>query len=421
MNVNPVGITTLIALLMIISFAVAAKKMIVGKRPLILSGPATDQLFDEPPAIAEFLVNGFRPGIPAVTATLVDLAARGMLRIEPGAIDYVTVRVVASPAALLPYEQLVYDTVVAHARDGRASGRDLRRAFLKYDCWSRFSRLVIDDAIGHGLATPRSSRVTLRSTRFDLQARQIPTEAGIKAAARWFGVQKHLEGDEAWKARDASMVEEFGRRLAYATALGRTPWIWLHLVAGASRDATHAWSDHGRQWRQVKILRPRFTHLTKPAKALAVYLPLSVAALALTVAIFPAGVGHGGLLLALSLIVAAVTVRLLVATGRIVADILRPRYVHGVIIRTEPLPPDAPAGARNGRPRRWRRLGDTSWIVIDRGRRSWIRGIRFDPARAPELRPGDHVRAHVAPWTCWAHEVVPVRPASHARGSAPGL
>jgi len=419
--VNAVGLTILIAFLVVIFAAAAVKKRVVGKRPLILSGPATDQLFDEPPAIVEFLVNGFRPGIPAVAATLVDLAARGILRVEPGGLDYVTVRVASPPAGLLPFEQLVYDTVVSHTRASAVSGRDLRRAFLEYGWWSRFSRLVIDDAVSRGLATPRSSRLTLRSTKFDLQARQIPTESGAAAAARWFGVQEHLEADGAWRARDASMVEEFGRRLAYATALGRTPWIWLHLFPGVARDATHAWSDHGRQWRQVKILRPRFNHLTKPAKALGAYLPLTVAVFALTVVIFPWAIDRGGPALVLALVVAAVTVRSLLATGRIVADLLRPRQIRGVIIRVEPLRHDAPEGARTGRPRRWRSLGDTSWVVIDRGRRSLVRGIRFDPTTAPELRTGDHVRARVSPWTCWAYEVVPVRPASHARGSAPRL
>lgn len=389
--VGPVALV-IVAVLFLLSLAV--KRGVVGKRPLVLPGPASDRLYDEPPAIAEFLVNGFRPGIPAVSATLVDLAARGALGIEPGAVDYVNVRVASPPDGLLPYERLVYETVAAHALDGVAPGREVRRAFLRYGLWSRFSRLVIDDAIARGLATPRRSRLSLRSVKFDLQARQTPTEAGTAAAARWFGVQQGFEGDPAWRMRDAAMVGEYGRRLAYAAALGRAPWIWLRLAPGASRDATHAWSDHGGRWRQVRILRPRFTRLTRPPRALLGYLPVTAVALA------PAlwALGRGGALLVPGIALAAVAVRLLVGCGRIANDILRPRYVRGLVIRVEP--PHEPS--------RWRRLGDTSWVVIDRGRRPWNRGIRFDPATAPELRPGDHVRAHVAPWTCWAHEIVRV-------------
>jgi hypothetical protein len=388
-----VGPVALVVVVVLFLLSLVVKRTVVGPRPLILPETVTDRLYDEPPAIAEFLVNGFRPGIPAVSATIVDLAARGMLRVEPGAVDYVNVRVVSPPEGLLPYERLVYDTVAAHARDGVASGREVRKAFLRYGMWSRFCGLVVDDVIVRGLATPRRSRLTLRSVKFDLQARQTPTDAGTAAAARWFGVQQGLEGDPEWRMRDAAMVGEFGRRLAYAAALGRTPWIWLRPAPGASRDATHAWSDHGGRWREVRILRPRFTHLTRPPRALLGYLPVTVAVLALALW----ALGRGGALLVPGIVAAAVGVRLLVGCGRIARDILRPRYIRGLVIRVEPLPH-----------RRWRRLGDTSWVVIDRGRLPWSRGIRFDPATAPELRPGDHVRAHVAAWTCWAHEIVPV-------------
>lgn len=388
-----VGPIALVIALALVSLVV--KRGVVGKRPLILPGPATDRLFDEPPAIAEFLVNGFRPGIPAVSATLVDLAARGVLRIEPGPVDYVNVRVVSSAADLAPYERLVYDTVAALARDGVAPGREVRRAFLRYGRWSRFAALVIDDAVARGLATPRRSRLTVRSVRFDLQARQSPTEAGTAAAARWFGVQQHLEGDPGWRMRDAAMVGEFGRRLACAAALGRTPWIWLRPAPGASRDRTHAWSDHGGRWRQVRILRPRFTRLTRPPRALLGYLPVTAVAVALALWTL----GRGGPLLVPGIAVAAVAAWLLVGCGRIANDILRPRSIRGLVIRVEP------------ERWRWRRLGGTHWVVIDRGRLPWSRGIRFDPATAPRLQPGDHVRARVAPWTCWAHEIVRVRSA----------
>src|SRR5256885_12973272 len=115
-----VGPVALVVVVVLFLLSLVVKRRVVGARPLILPGPATDRLYDEPPAIAEFLVNGFRPGIPAVSATLVDLAARGMLRIEAGPADYVSVRVASPPEGLLPYERLVYDTVAAHARDGFA-------------------------------------------------------------------------------------------------------------------------------------------------------------------------------------------------------------------------------------------------------------------------------------------------------------
>src|SRR5256885_16888584 len=121
-----VGPVALVVVVVLFLLSLVVKRRVVGARPLILPGTVTDRVYDEPPAIAEFLVNGFRPGIPAVSATIVDLAARGMLRVEPGAVDYVNVRVVSPPEGLLSYERLVYDTVAAYARDGVAPGREVR-------------------------------------------------------------------------------------------------------------------------------------------------------------------------------------------------------------------------------------------------------------------------------------------------------
>ena len=57
-------------------------------------GPKTLELGPEPPAVANFLVNGFRVTDEAVPATLIDLAARNVVDVEqrgPG-VFYVRLR-----------------------------------------------------------------------------------------------------------------------------------------------------------------------------------------------------------------------------------------------------------------------------------------------------------------------------------------
>src|SRR6185436_16775889 len=67
---------------------------------------------DEPPAVAGFLSNTWKVPRSAVPATLIDLAARGMLDIEQVAPDEFNVRLRNRvPTGLAPYEQRVYDHV----------------------------------------------------------------------------------------------------------------------------------------------------------------------------------------------------------------------------------------------------------------------------------------------------------------------
>ena len=82
-------------------------------------GPHTLDLGPEPPAVANYLVNGLRVSAEAVPATVLDLAARGVLEIEergPGAY-YVRIREVGDEV-LTPYELRVLLHLEGLARDG---------------------------------------------------------------------------------------------------------------------------------------------------------------------------------------------------------------------------------------------------------------------------------------------------------------
>lgn len=84
-------------------------------------GLLTLALGPEPPAVANFLVNGFRVTREAIAATALDLAARRVLEVEQHDLDTFLVRVRSeSGETLAPYERRVLAVVERRAADGDA-------------------------------------------------------------------------------------------------------------------------------------------------------------------------------------------------------------------------------------------------------------------------------------------------------------
>ncbi|MBX6382544.1 MAG: DUF2207 domain-containing protein [Microbispora sp.] len=140
-------------LLLLLALAVATRN------PDVEPGPATGELAGQSPAVVDLITGGWRLRDEAVSATLLDLAARGVVAIEEIGPELSLVRLRGEPGGLRPYERLVYDHVRSLAVDGVVAtgalaegSRDLGR------WWRSCRRKVIAEAREQGLSRARWSR-----------------------------------------------------------------------------------------------------------------------------------------------------------------------------------------------------------------------------------------------------------------------
>jgi hypothetical protein len=254
-------------------------------------GPPVDPAGDENPAVTSLLVNNFEITRDAVPATVLDLAARGVIAIDHVGPDHDVIRLEGSvPSGLQPYEDAVLQALRARSKDDAvpvaALGTGPRQHALGW--WRSFRLAVIRDAGSRGLSRdlwdgPTLSALTvlgmvpapfvalaaddvraglaaalmafvatgwLRATR-----RQRPTPAGLAAASRWLGVRRMLEGAATIEDVPPSGVVMWERRLAYATAMGLARTVLRTMPMGTDRDR-RAWSSFGGEWRPVRIRYP---------------------------------------------------------------------------------------------------------------------------------------------------------------------
>ena len=254
-------------------------------------GPRTLELGPEPPAVANFLVNGFRVRDEAVPATLIDLAARNVVDVEqrgPG-VFYVRLRP-SSDEALNAYEQRVLGHLVARARDGVVPATALttgpagesarwRRRFSNEVVADAQRRRLSEDALGGRVFTVLTGAALVPAAftwavwEFGaglvvlfggvallgwIRARhpQRETPEGLAAASRWLGVRAELAENEVFPTHSPLTVELWDRLLAYGAALGVASGASSPLPMGTESDS-EAWSAHGGRWRQVRISYPR--------------------------------------------------------------------------------------------------------------------------------------------------------------------
>lgn len=254
-------------------------------------GPRTLELGSEPPAVASFLVNDFRVPSEAVPATLLDLAARGVVEIEqrgPG-VFYVRLRP-AHDEALTPYELRVLEHLRALARGGVVPGEALTTGPQESSLrWRRgFEQDVAADSKRRGLsrdalAGPEFTALTVAAvvpavlawalSVFQagivvmacavailgwIRARhpQRETADGMAAASRWLGVRAELAGNEVFESYSPLTVTLWDRLLAYGAALGVARGALGALPMGVEPDH-EAWSSYGGRWRSVRVSYPR--------------------------------------------------------------------------------------------------------------------------------------------------------------------
>jgi hypothetical protein len=263
--------------------------------PRPAAAPNVESLRSDSPAVVNMITNDATVTAAALRATVIDLAARGWLRILPpdAGDDLARVRPAAEAYhgdALRPYERLVLQHVIARFTTDRAIPAPYLAVDVRGSWWRRFAGLVADDARLDGLVTRRwrptdlvapaglavlaglawwiGARTGSEVAVIDSVAPRIGswlvlaalvvlvvrivsalvhpgltlTNEGMVVAGAWLAVRRRLDqtgfGDLAPSAQDIG-----DRRLAYATA--------MCLADGASVELPLAREDHFRAWSTV--------------------------------------------------------------------------------------------------------------------------------------------------------------------------
>jgi Predicted membrane protein (DUF2207) len=328
--------------LLIIAGAVVVAGFVVERRASQRVAPVrpvaaqrAGALRSEPPAVVNLLANDATVTAAGFRATMIDLAARGWLRILPPDDEDELARVRPAATAfegdsLLPHERLVLQHVLARFTTDRAIPARYLAVDVRSSWWRRFSRLVADETMRRGLVERRwhlrdvagpaawaalgfalwwmaSSRGDDTTAVVDSIARRVfgvivlgsvvvltgrliehvrhplltHTDDGAKVTARWLAVRARLvEANLAVTA--PSSIEPGDRRLAYATAMCLAEAASVELPL-AREDHFRAWSSMGGHARLVRVEYPhRIGYGLHPFVAIAAGLALAFAGMRAT-------------------------------------------------------------------------------------------------------------------------------------------
>lgn len=171
----------------------------------------------EPPAVVGLLTNGYDAPNTAVTATLLDLAARGWVRLTTvdGEIAIVTRGNAGAGDSLLPFEQQVLNHVASRAFNDVISAGTLAVSQHRLDrrWWLRFRRSVAAHAAGMGFSVRRY-------TAFEVVPATVLAAIGV--ISWWVAGRggEEIALDDSWRSRTV-WVLALGLLvgLAWATAL----------------------------------------------------------------------------------------------------------------------------------------------------------------------------------------------------------
>ncbi len=289
-----------LSLAVIFTVAALVAEAVVRRRvmpPRPDAAPVAGAFRADTPATVNMLANDATVTAAGLRATVIDLAARGWLRILPPDDQYDELARVRPAAtafegdSLRPHERLVLQHIMARFTEDRAIPARFLAVDVRGPWWRRFVSLVVDDARQSGLVTRRWSPVDLaipgglaavaalctfaawvagdehiavidsidrrivwfvvigllvlvatRLVRTELRPEYTLTDAGVTATSRWLAVRRRLEetgfGDLA-----PSALQLGDRRLAYATA--------MCLAEGAAVELPLAREDHRRAWSSV--------------------------------------------------------------------------------------------------------------------------------------------------------------------------
>ncbi|HEX6030349.1 MAG TPA: hypothetical protein VFY90_02885, partial [Tepidiformaceae bacterium] len=273
------------------------------------AGPETSELRDEPPAIVNLLVNRWKVTQSAISATLIDLAARRVVGIDLVGGDEYVVRIRDgdhTTEKLTDYERQVLDLVKSRATGGScpAQALDLGEEG-EADGWVKhFKKRVVSDAKDRGLARNRwalhdftiigvglaialglfasafalshllegtggdssgsdkwsqsdwlwAAVVAWMAAMFAVSRTQAirDTAKGRAACAHWLGVRDYFRHNHAFDNAQAAAVVLWERNLSYGVALGAAHEA-AHDIPLAPDDPDEAWTRYGGMWRQVRV------------------------------------------------------------------------------------------------------------------------------------------------------------------------
>jgi len=427
-------------------------------RDVEAGAPTLDLPGDEPAAVVALVTGDWELDRDAVTATVLDLAARRHITIEwiaPHTFVRVRGATTADADALTAYEQQVLTHLrglAAETRDGMVPAEALTtgpRAEAR-GWWKRFERAVTDDARARGLSRPRwgaGARTVLGAGAVVVglavggAATTLPhqdpdqdpvgtaialgvvtaaalctvagrlrgerdTPAGRTAAARWLGLREMLADDPTFPVQPPAAVAIWGRLMAHGAAMG---------VAGAAADTLRlgteherlAWSPVGDRWRPVRI---RYPDVVPPGYGRP---PLLVAAVGLACAALGVLVGPGAVAVGRSVLdgvasfasVATVPWWVRLAVGVVVGIVVAAAAIAAAaglsMLVTGSADLVRPRRTVEGRVLRIRERGDGDdrryWhMAVDDGTADRVRAWRL--GQAPEAHQGDTVRASVSRW-----------------------
>ena len=276
------------------------------------------------PAVVNMLANDATVTASAFRATMIDLGARGWLRIlPPDDDDEELARVRPSATAfqgdtLRPHERLVLQHVLARFTNDRAIPARYLAVDIRGPWWRRFERLVIDEAVQAGLVRRRwvptdllvpaalwvvgawcwwqarsngdneiavidSINVRLvgwtiaivlaaslvRALGLFIRPTFTHTVAGVVAIRRWLAIRSRLAA-AGFADVAPSSIEVGDRRLAYATAMCLADGAAIELPL-AREDHYRAWSGVAGSARLVRVKYPsRIAYGMAPFKAIGV-------------------------------------------------------------------------------------------------------------------------------------------------------
>jgi hypothetical protein len=308
---NPVVTSALlVAVPLAVWFAAFGLVLLATRAETPPAAPATEDLGDEPPAVASFLVNHWEITEDAAESTLLDLGARHILEFRQPGNDpmQTTVHVrQTSAGGLLPYEQRVFDRVAALSVDGvipltALTFRDAGQA----GTWAkRFTADVVADARSRGLSQRRVSKTVLSAlsvgaaiaatvvatgvayyiTHAHTQKHhddtfqtalavgffafvamagiagrgwgERDTAAGRAVASNWLGVRGWLRAHESFADLPPAAVAVWDRYLSYGAAVGATRVSSAVIDLGMG-NRRNVWSSFGGTWHRVRVRYPRF-------------------------------------------------------------------------------------------------------------------------------------------------------------------
>lgn len=281
----------------------------VATRPPRLAAVApTPELGAESPAVASLLTNGFVVGPPAAVATLLDLVARGWLRIEHAEHEVVvlTDRRGREGDVLTKYEQQVLNHIhrlTAGTLSGvSGAGVEIAGLRLSRRWWRRFTAAVASDAQRLGLTTRRWNALAVglpaatlvlaamtwwtsvrngenervadsllpraiatavgvgllaaawRTYRRARSRAQRPTTDGLTRAAHWMSLRAWME-PRGFEGASAGTANNASRALAYAAAVGLAERAADELPI-VPEDDRLAWSNATGEWHVVRVRYP---------------------------------------------------------------------------------------------------------------------------------------------------------------------